>query len=237
MLPDIGRESESWINHFIIAPLFDANVFLRDDIGAEVEDIMESLSAMEHSVWIDSSWCGTRPNTNNFDDPDILKDDDDNFHFHSFSNSVTDDAPCALLRRIISGQELSDTECAAATLSEGGEFVVSNVAVVRMLQKQRSFLWEIYNEFHSEKNIDLEALAVDIERLWFPLFRGYVSVQSHESTDGVRQWIQDEHPSVELFRNICTLIYIDVFFVEFLERQHFNIQQPVSKQLSFLTSE
>ena len=208
-LPDIGRESESWINHFIIAPLFDGNVFLSGDIGVDIDDVVDALTVMEDSLWINSSWCGTRPNTNNFKDPNVLNDGVDNLHFRSFSKTKMkgDDALCALLRRINPDQELSDTECAAATLSEGGEFVVSNVAVVRMLQKQRSFLWEIYNEFHSEKNIDLEALAVDIERLWFPLFRGYVSLQSHESTDGVREWIQDEHPSVELFRNICTLIY------------------------------
>ena len=138
---------------------------------------------MEDSLWINSSWCGTRPNTNNFKDPNVLKDGVDNLHFRSFSISKMDgndddgrDTLYRFLRRIVPDRELSDTECSAATLSEGGEFVVSNVAAVRMLQKQRSFLWEIYNEFHSKKDINSDTLALWMERLWFPLFRGYVAL-------------------------------------------------------------
>jgi len=177
-LPADGRESECWINHFVIAPLSDANVFLRGDIGADIGDIIEALSEMERSLWINSSWCGTRPNPKNFEDPNVLKHGFANFHFQSFSISKmhrNDDngTLCELLRRIEPDRELSDAECSAAALSEGGEFVASNVAIVRMLQKHRTFLWEIYSRIRSQTNADSLALTLQMRRLWFPLFRGF----------------------------------------------------------------
>lgn len=185
-----------------MAPLFDANVFLRDDVSTDIGRIIDTLKAMKSELWTNELRCGTRPNPTNFKDPNVLINGSKNYHFRSLHSPLSLDRSrfdkaehdlfCELLHRIVPDQELSENDCSVATMTKRGEFVVSNVAVRRMFQKQRTLLWEMYSIFESDKSNKMKlqstlkstpkVVAKLVERLWFVLFRGYVPAPRRRGT-------------------------------------------------------